>query len=69
MLVALPLINTGISLAVVFDMVTKPAGIPVALSVVVIGAALGAAKGMRRPAVAVRDYRSSSRTRGITVRP
>ena len=47
---ALPLINTGISLSVVFDMVTKPSSIPVALSVVAIGIALGAAGRMRRPA-------------------
>jgi len=52
--VALPLINTGLSLAVVFDMVTKPASITASLGVLVIGVALGAAKGMRRPALAVR---------------
>jgi len=50
---ALPLINTGISLSVVFDMVTKPSSIPGALSVVAIGIALGAAGGMRRPAPAM----------------
>jgi hypothetical protein len=46
---ALPVINTGIALAVVFDMVTKPSSIPVALGVVAIGIALGAVKGFRRP--------------------
>ena len=54
MVVALPLINTGIALAVVFDMVTKPASIPAALGVLVVGAALGAAKGMRHPAIAAK---------------
>lgn len=53
-LIALPLVNTGISLAVVFDMVTKPASVPVALGVLGLGIALGAAKGVRRPAVATR---------------
>ena len=49
-LAALPLINTGISLGVVFDMVTKPVSIPVALGVVALGIALGAAKGLQSPA-------------------
>jgi len=51
---ALPLINTGISLGVVFDMVTKPASIPVALGVLALGIAIGAAAGLQRPPVAVR---------------
>jgi hypothetical protein len=46
---ALPIVNTGIALAVVFDMVTKPTSIPIALGVVVIGIVLGALKGTRRP--------------------
>jgi hypothetical protein len=49
---ALPLINTGVALSVAFDMVTKPASIPVALGVVAIGIVLGAAGAMRRPAPA-----------------
>lgn len=49
---ALPLINTGLVLGVVFDMATKPVSIPVALSVLAIGIVLGAAMGMRRPAPA-----------------
>ena len=36
--VLLPVINTGVALATVFDMVTKPASIPVALGVIAIGA-------------------------------
>lgn len=40
LVVVLPMVNTGISLGVVFDMATKPASIPVALSVIVIGAGL-----------------------------
>ncbi len=53
LLAALPMINTGIALSVVFDMVTKPSSIPLALSVVAIGIALGAAGGLRRHAPAV----------------
>ncbi len=49
---ALPLINTGIALGVVFDMVTKPASIAVALGVVAVGIALGVLVGRRRPAAA-----------------
>jgi hypothetical protein len=51
---ALPAINTGISLAVVFDMVTKPASVPVALSVIALGIALGAVGVVRGSASAVR---------------
>jgi len=47
---ALPVINTGIALSVVFDMVTKPASVPIALAIVAIGIALGAIAGTRRPA-------------------
>jgi hypothetical protein len=39
----LPVINTGVSLSVVFDMVTKPAGVPVALGVIALGIASSAA--------------------------
>jgi hypothetical protein len=44
---ALPAANTGVSLGVVFDMVTKPTSIPVALAVIVIGAALTTVIAMR----------------------
>ena len=44
----LPVVNTGIALAVVFDMATKPASVPVALLVIAVGIALGAASSMRR---------------------
>jgi hypothetical protein len=47
LVVVLPMVNTGISLGVVFDMATKPASIPVALSVIVIGGALTAVLAMR----------------------
>ena len=50
---ALPMINTGIALGVVFDMVMKPASVPGALAVVAIGAAFGAAAGWRRRAPVV----------------
>lgn len=43
----LPAANTGVSLGVVFDMVTKPTSIPVALTVIVIGAALTTVLAMR----------------------
>src|SRR5690242_431113 len=46
----LPTVNTGIALAVVFDMVTKPASITVALAIVAAGIALAAASTMRKPA-------------------
>jgi len=44
----LPVVNTGIALAVAFDMTTKPASISVALLVIAIGAGIGAASGIRR---------------------
>ena len=50
LVVALPPVNTGIALAVAFDMVTKPASVPLALGVLVIGAAVFAAGAVRRPA-------------------
>jgi hypothetical protein len=52
---ALPVINTGIAISVVFDMVTKPASVSVALGIVAIGIVIGAAAGMRRPAPAARQ--------------
>jgi hypothetical protein len=45
---ALPAINTGIALAVVFDMVTKPDSVPLAMGIVAVGIALSAAGAMRR---------------------
>jgi hypothetical protein len=47
LVVALPVINTGIALAVVFDMVTKPTSVAIALGVVALGIALPAAMTMR----------------------
>lgn len=44
----LPTVNTGIALAVAFDMVTKPASIPIALGVVGVGIVLGALAAPRR---------------------
>ncbi|HEX5971070.1 MAG TPA: hypothetical protein VFY85_04035 [Gemmatimonadaceae bacterium] len=46
----LPAVNTGIALAVVFDMVTKPASITVALAILAAGIALAAAGALRKPA-------------------
>lgn len=48
----LPLINTGIALGVVFDMVTKPASVAGALAVIPAGIALGALLARRLPATA-----------------
>jgi len=45
---ALPVVNTGIALAVAFDMTTKPASVSLALLVIVIGAGIGAASSIRR---------------------
>jgi hypothetical protein len=50
----LPAVNTGIALAVAFDMVMKPASVAVALGVVAIGIGLGTARSLRRPAPAAR---------------
>jgi hypothetical protein len=43
----LPVINTGIALAVVFDMVLKPLSVSAAVGVVGAGIALGTAVGLR----------------------
>jgi hypothetical protein len=59
LLAALPFINTFIALGVALDMVTKPASIPVALSVVAIAIVLGAAVGLRRPAAVVEEVRTA----------
>lgn len=56
---ALPWINACIALSVVFDMVTKPASIPVALGIVAIGITIGAVMGMRRPSPAVANVAAS----------
>lgn len=49
----LPVINTGIALAVVFDMVTKPASVGAALTVIAVGIAVSALIAWRqRPAAA-----------------
>lgn len=53
---ALPEINTALALAIVFDMVTKPTDIVVALGVLVLGIVLGAGLALRsKPAAAARD--------------
>jgi hypothetical protein len=44
----LPLINTGIAIAVVFDMTTKPASVPVALGMIALGVIAGAAPALLR---------------------
>jgi hypothetical protein len=44
----LPAVNSGIALAVVFVMVTKPASIAVALGIIALGMALGASTAARR---------------------
>lgn len=49
---ALPWINPFIALAVAFDMTTKPQSLGVALGVLAIGIAIGAAVGLRRTAPA-----------------
>ena len=50
----LPVVNTFIALAVTFDMVTKPASVPIALGILALGVALGVASAMRSPAPAPR---------------
>lgn len=46
--VVLPVVNSGIAVAVAFDMVTKPASIPVALGIIALGVAIGAVAGARQ---------------------
>lgn len=46
----LPVVNMFIALAVMFDMVTKPSSVPVALGVVALGIALGLALAIRSAA-------------------
>jgi hypothetical protein len=55
---AIPFINTGVALAVAFDMVTKPVSIPTALSVLAVGMVLGAIIGTRRRAPATESATS-----------
>ena len=51
---ALPVVNTGIALAVAFDMTVKPASIAVALLVIAVGAGAGLPSAIRRrPAPAI----------------
>jgi hypothetical protein len=50
LVVALPVVNIGIALAVVFDMVTKPASLGVALGVLALGIVIAAASSLRQPA-------------------
>jgi len=60
LVVMLPVVNTGIALSVVCDMVTKPSSVPVALGVIGIGTLLSAATTwQRRPAPACTDARVS----------
>ena len=57
----LPVANTGVSLGVAFDMVMKPASVPVALAILILGAAVSVALSRRaasRPSAAVRDLPS-----------
>ena len=47
MVALLPVVNTGLALAVVFDMATKPASVAVALGVIAFGIAVSAALAWR----------------------
>jgi hypothetical protein len=54
----LPVVNTGVVFGVIFDMVTKPASISVALAILVFGAAVSVALSRRtasQPSAAVRN--------------
>ena len=61
----LPVINTGVALAVVFDMVTKPASVVAALTVLGIGVAVSALLAWRQlpDAVQVHAYGSAHEPR------
>jgi hypothetical protein len=50
----LPVVNTGIALAVVFDMVTKPASVVVALTVIGVGIVVSAFVALRQGPAAAR---------------
>jgi hypothetical protein len=49
----LPTVNTGIALAVAFDMVMKLVSVPISLGVVLVGIVLGVLAAPRRPAAAL----------------
>jgi hypothetical protein len=64
----LPVVNTGIALAVAFDMTTKPTSVAIALLIIALGALAGAASAMRRrparamkPATIAGELRRSGR--------
>lgn len=60
----LPVVNTGVALSVVFDMVTKPASVPVALGVIAIGIVASATLALRsHPATAARQSTESAAAR------
>ena len=61
----LPVVNTGVSLGVVYDMVTKPASVPLALAILALGAAVSVGLSRRpasRPSAAVRDLHPQARS-------
>ena len=58
LVVMLPVVNTGVALAVAFDMTVKPTSITMALLVVALGGLVGAASAMRRRGSVTRGYRS-----------
>lgn len=59
LVVALPAVNTGIALAVVFDMVTKPGSTAAALTIIVAGIVLGGASALRKPAPRMEQARAA----------
>ena len=61
----LPVANTGVALGVVYDMVTKPASVPLALAILMLGAAVSVAlsrRGASRPSAAVQDLHPQARS-------
>lgn len=56
---ALPSVNTGIAIAVVFDMVIKPSSLAVALGVIALGIGLGAVSIVRRPMREIEQARAA----------
>ena len=61
LVVILPLVNTGIALSVVFDMVAKPVSIPAALGVIALGIVVtaGLAIAQRPRAASRREVRTT----------
>ena len=64
LVVLLPTVNSGIALAVAFDMVMKTESVPISLGVIAVGIVLGVLAAPRRPATAVASVEERTAARG-----